>query len=112
MIKYDINRLVIAQVPTFVFSLRKNDIAPQLAEVDAFNDEALCGVIRFFGDGADLPPAEMNDGVITLYCNLSQFPAVVSFREEDDVFIYFRSDADAGLGSGPEPFERTRPIRL
>jgi hypothetical protein len=112
MIKYEIDQLVITQVPTFVFSMRETDIAPQLAEVDAFGDEVLRGVIRFFGDGADLPPAEVNGGVIILYCNLSQFPAVMALREEDDVFVYFKSISDAGLGSGPNPFERTRPIRL
>ncbi len=58
------------------------------------------------------PPANVKDGVITLNCNLSQFPMVACLREEENVAIYFKSVADAGLTSGTDPFEQTGPIRF
>ncbi len=112
MIKYEIDQFVIAQAPTRVFDPSPTDISPQLGQIDAFGEEILRGVVRFFGDGTDLPPANVEDGVITLNCNLSQFPMVACLREEEKVAIYFKSVTDAGLTSGTDPFERTGPIRF
>ncbi|MCB0045728.1 MAG: hypothetical protein KDD92_09880 [Caldilineaceae bacterium] len=105
MIEYQIDNFAIRHWATR--STNNDSPGVAVAGIYLYEGETYRGYIYFYPDGTDLrPPADRREqGQIQLAFNLSQLDSTLRMLENrSPVTLYYRSQTDAGIKVGRDPF--------
>ena len=108
-----VTKISVQPAETTVASVGQTDLYEQPTQ----GEEVLRASIFWYPDGSMLSRPDVASGqVIHLHCNGCQAGIIdkmcVGGEFVEPAFVYFRSETDAGVHCGKDPFDSDEPIRF